>query len=761
MKHFVLLTLLVIGFSALAQTKKIDSLRAVLARHPQADTFRVNRLYDLAIAEGNKTWPPDNPAYLDSLATQAFQLAKHLNYPYGQANALFIKSMLTYVKGNRENYHTLLKQALPLAEKSGDKLLISQLLVSLGASSQGNQQQVYFKRALVVAQLTGSKQVIFDTYNQIIDSYSGKNYALTLQWALSLLAEVEKDTNTIHQYKVVSRLAGTYEALNEYDQALIYLKRSQQIASKRGDKAQQGAALTRIGGLYQKKGQPDKAIEVLKQGLLHLEKTRIDWVIDIERRLAECYEQKGQYKQALTYAHHALARMNTSEDVFGYYSGFRYRTWLTLGKIYLHTKQLDSALYYCNKILPTLQVSVKMGFWESARDVTDIVAQLYAHKGNFTKAYDYQRQYIAYKDSLNNEDATRKATAMRFNDQMSRQQSQIALLQKDQQLQAEAARRQRQFLYASFAVLILIGGLLALLIRNNRQKQRANVLLQQQKQEIQAQRDQTQQALTDLKTTQAQLVQKEKMASLGELTAGIAHEIQNPLNFVNNFSEVSAEMVEELAQEQHKSQRDTDLEGELLTDLKDNLTKILHHGQRASNIVRGMLEHSRSSSGELQPTNLNALTDEFLRLAYHGQRAKDSSFNCELVTHFDPTIGKVNVMSQEIGRVLLNLFTNAFYAVHQRQKQGESDYQPKVTVTTAAVKNGIEIRVGDNGTGMTESVQQKIFQPFFTTKPTGEGTGLGLSLSYDIITKGHGGTLTVESEAGKGTDFMIKLPTAR
>ena len=268
------------------------------------------------------------------------------------------------------------------------------------------------------------------------------------------------------------------------------------------------------------------------------------------------------------------------------------------------------------------------------------------------------------------------------------------------------------------------------------------------------------QTVTELKTTQAQLVQAEKMASLGELTAGIAHEIQNPLNFVNNFADVSAELVTELEEEQQKPARDPGLEAELLADLKQNLLKISQHGGRASSIVRGMLEHSRTSSGERTPTDLNQLADEYLRLAYHGLRAKDKSFNATLQPDFEPGLTPVSVVAQDLGRVLLNLLTNAFYAVTQRQRHGgDAGYAPTVGVRTRRVGGGqVEISVSDNGTGMSAAVQQKIFQPFFTTKPTGEGTGLGLSLSYDIVTKGHGGTLTVESQPGRGTTFLITLP---
>ena len=266
-------------------------------------------------------------------------------------------------------------------------------------------------------------------------------------------------------------------------------------------------------------------------------------------------------------------------------------------------------------------------------------------------------------------------------------------------------------------------------------------------------------ALTELRTTQAQLVQSEKMASLGELTAGIAHEIQNPLNFVNNFAEVSAELVTELEDERARPERDAGLEDELLADLKQNLLKITQHGGRAASIVRGMLEHSRTSTGERLPTDLNQLADEYLRLAYHGLRAKDKSFNATLEPDFDPDLPPVPALAQDLGRVLLNLLNNAFYAVRQRQQRGESGYAPTVRISTRRVAGGeVEIRVADNGSGIPESVKQKIFQPFFTTKPTGEGTGLGLSLSYDIITQGHGGTLTVDSREGEGTTFTITLP---
>ena len=266
-------------------------------------------------------------------------------------------------------------------------------------------------------------------------------------------------------------------------------------------------------------------------------------------------------------------------------------------------------------------------------------------------------------------------------------------------------------------------------------------------------------SLVELKSTQTQLIQSEKLASLGELTAGIAHEIQNPLNFVNNFSEVSVEISNELKEEAQKPEIDKGLIFDLATDLALNQEKINHHGKRAASIVKGMLEHSRTSSSVKELTDINALADEYLRLAYHGLRAKDSTFNADFELIADKNLPKIEVIPQDMGRVLLNLINNAFWAVNERNKKGETGYEPKVTISTQLIANSqLLIAIKDNGTGMTEDVKAKIFQPFFTTKPAGQGTGLGLSLAYDIVTKRHGGTLEVNSTEGIGSEFIVTLP---
>jgi signal transduction histidine kinase len=319
-----------------------------------------------------------------------------------------------------------------------------------------------------------------------------------------------------------------------------------------------------------------------------------------------------------------------------------------------------------------------------------------------------------------------------------------------QQEQIEKENRLKQYGFiAGLAIVLLIA---FFLYRNNLQKKKANVVLQSQKEKVES-------TLTELKLTQAQLIQSEKMASLGELTAGIAHEIQNPLNFVNNFSEVNKELIAELKSEKARvtSERDEELEGQILNDIEQNLEKINHHGKRADAIVKGMLQHSRTSAGQRELTDINALCDEYLRLAYHGLRAKDKLFNADIKTEFDNSVGKVNIVPQDVGRVLLNLYNNAFYAISEKQKTADKSYKPLASIQTKKINDKVEIKISDNGNGIPQNIIDKIFQPFFTTKPTGQGTGLGLSLAYDII-KAHCGEIKVKTKDGEGSEFIIQLP---
>jgi two-component system NtrC family sensor kinase len=359
--------------------------------------------------------------------------------------------------------------------------------------------------------------------------------------------------------------------------------------------------------------------------------------------------------------------------------------------------------------------------------------KVYKIRNEPDSAYKYMSLAMQAKDSLMD---YRVKSSAQFQDLFLQEQIRLEEMEKDR-----IQFRNRVRTYSMLAGIGVLFFLSIIFYRNNRQKQKAKVRIEK--------------AYDELKSTQAQLIQQEKMASLGELTAGIAHEIQNPLNFVNNFSEVSNELVDEMNSEIEKGEI-----GEakaIANDIKQNLEKINHHGKRADAIVKGMLQHSRSSTGKKEPTDINALADEYLRLAYHGLRAKDKSFNVKTETHFDSTIGKIKVIPQDIGRVILNLINNAFYAVDEKKKQQPDGYEPIVIVSTKRNNGKVEIKVADNGNGIPQKVLDKIFQPFFTTKPTGQGTGLGLSLSYDIV-KAHGGELKVETKQGEGSEFIIQLP---
>jgi signal transduction histidine kinase/ligand-binding sensor domain-containing protein len=313
--------------------------------------------------------------------------------------------------------------------------------------------------------------------------------------------------------------------------------------------------------------------------------------------------------------------------------------------------------------------------------------------------------------------------------------------------------------YRSWWAYLFYGFLLVTLIRWIHQYQKAKTIRKERERAQQKELEQAKEiekAYSELKSTQAQLIQAEKMASLGELTVGIAHEIQNPLNFVNNFSEISSELIEEMNEE--LAVGNMELVTEIAADVKQNLKKINHHGKRAADIVKGMLQHSRTSNGVKEPTDINALADEYLRLSYHGLKAKDETFNVGYKTDFDPTLPKINIIPQDIGRVLLNLINNAFYEVSSKASAAKNNgYAPEVIVSTKKLSNAIVLGVKDNGSGIPPEIKDKIFQPFFTTKPTGQGTGLGLSLSYDIV-KAHGGELKMETKEGEGTEFIIQLP---
>ena len=544
-----------------------------------------------------------------------------------------------------------------------------------------------------------NQRVVGQCYNTLgLDYGILKDYKKALSYFLLGKAVMEKARLTDLQVVSNNNVAREYLDMGMADSAEYYTKHAYELALKTNDK-NVGYLIRNFGIIQVLRKNYTEAINFFRKSILAIPKLDNHYLLSEDyRRMADVYRQLGRTDSCIYFAKKAFDEANLDKN-------------------------------------PELVM-------KSTRLLTD----QYKSLSDYRNAYDYQQIMLKANDSL-------------FSQQKTLQIQTLALNQEQQKQEAEAARRayqnkvQQYTMLGIIAVFMLIA---SILFYANGQRKKANKALGQRNQQIETQHKALEKSHAELKTTQAQLIQSEKMASLGELTAGIAHEIQNPLNFVNNFSEVSTELIDELQQEIDNGNYN---EVKVIAgNIKENQQKISQHGKRADFIVKGMLEHSRKNTGEKQLTDMNVLCDEFLKLSYHGLRAKDKSFNAEIVTHFDPNLRKVNVLQQDMGRVMLNLFNNAFYAVNQKSKTAVAGYKPEVTVTTSAEKGYVVIKVKDNGTGIPDAIKEKIMQPFFTTKPTGEGTGLGLSLTYDMVVKGHGGRIQVDSIEGEGSEFVIQLP---
>ena len=526
---------------------------------------------------------------------------------------------------------------------------------------------------------------------------------------LVVLAFSRLDLGRLYGYtgNVKEELSNSFEALK--------------IAERVGDPANLANINENIGLIFIRLNQLDSALTFEKKALVY---TKTSGLKKFDGQLlnffGQIYLKKAKYPLAKQYFTDAIRESQQPNNSY-----FLASAYLGIGEALRFMGDTDSSLWYAKRGLEISQTPDLL-----AKAYTSL-SSIYKLRNNMDSAFFYQSLAMAEKDSINSVEKIKQFQNIGFDQQL-----------KVQALEKEKTENQNKIrTYSLLAGLAVLSIIAFIIYRNNRQKQKANKVLET--------------TLTNLKSTQSQLIQSEKMASLGELTAGIAHEIQNPLNFVNNFSEVSAELIDEMNEE--LATGNTKLAIEIANDLKRNLEKINHHGKRAGDIVKGMLQHSRSSSGVKEPTDINKLADEYLRLAYHGLRAKDKSFNATLKTDFDENIGKISIIPQDIGRAVLNLITNAFYVVGEKKKQAGDGYEPTVSVSTKKMEDKVEIRVTDNGNGIPQKVSDKIFQPFFTTKPTGQGTGLGLSLAYDIV-KAHGGELKVETKEGEGSEFIIHLP---
>ncbi len=583
------------------------------------------------------------------------------------------------------------------------------------------------QQSFVIAEDTRNEKE--EQWNYFFTPYYGNNRLLLLSYTHHMYALLMLNTENLQEQIIHFKIAGkiateinypprvmlaylnlgpSFLAANKPDSALFYEKKAEQVALNTTDSSKR-IPYTYLG--------------------------------TVEMHLGDIYSVLNDESMSMNYYYKSLqtSTENNNRTTLS-------RLYFRLIRYHLGKGNKDSALYYSLKNLALLQTLGQVSGREvNLGDGYENVYLAYKLNKQFDSAFKYQGLALLTKDSLN---------SIRINN--------LAEFQKltfSEQLRLENLAKEKRLYQSRVRIYTLLAGLgiflliALILFRNNRQKQKANKVLEK--------------TLAELKSTQSQLIQSEKMASLGELTAGIAHEIQNPLNFVNNFSEVSNELIDEMKTEFKKG--DTTEGFAIADDIKQNLEKINHHGKRAADIVKGMLQHSRSSSGVKEATDINALCDEYLRLSYHGLRAKDKSFNATMITDFDESIGNINIVPQDIGRVVLNLINNAFYAASSKgvlsdlpSAGGFLDpgykHVPTVWLSTKKVGDKVFISVKDNGPGIPQKILDKIFQPFFTTKPTGQGTGLGLSLSYDIV-KAHGGEIKVETKDNAGSEFVISLPS--
>ena len=671
------------------------------------------------------------------------------------------------------------------------------------------------KKCLLIIFLVCLQMVCLSQSSQLVDTISRKKIAI-------LMEKVNLAKGDSGRIIAMEHIAFFFERL-DVDSSLKYYHAALSLARQKSYAWGEARLLAGLSGLMGHQGKYAEAFELLFKSLKIAESINSGYdIARANRRISGVYYELQNYPKAIDYLLIALA----VDDVNQYKDKVAIDHY-ALGDAYEKINQLDSAAYHVNIALSQKDLlgslmqyvyaidghikqkrrnyeqaahSYRIGF-EEAQLSSDLIgssqicadfstlytelnvkdsAIFYASKGfNYAKEVSYKKGIMINGNLLAElYDSIKPALALKYykiaataKDSLfgvtNIQAIQNLLVREDARQReledAEVAYRNKLRLYGLLTGLAVLFIIAFILYRNNRQKQKANVVLQQQKGQIET-------TLKELRSTQAQLIQAEKMASLGELTAGIAHEIQNPLNFVNNFSDLNKELLLEMKSELSKG--NIDEVKVIASDVIENEEKIAQHGKRADAIVKGMLQHSRASTGEKELTDINALADEYLRMAYHGYRAKDKDFNATLITAFDQSLGKIAVVPQDIGRVLLNLYNNAFYAAPLPPEGGfqetTNNHQPTIWVKTSKLPplgaspglsggGGALISVRDNGPGIPATIIDKIFQPFFTTKPTGQGTGLGLSLSYDII-KAHGGELKVETQEGEGSVFIIQLP---
>jgi two-component system, NtrC family, sensor kinase len=703
------------------QNRAIDSLKNVLLQQNpdtnKALTYvRLSEQYVL-ISDTNNIFP-----YADS----ALALSRKLSFKRIEASATENRGYGFMAINRFDSAKVAFLISLKLRQQSGNKRGTAQSYYSLGhyyqsVDSLPEALESYY-HALEVFEETGNKKGTGGVKNILSEIYLNQGNDSEALINAELASKIQQANGNYAGAAYSFKIMGNIEMdLHQYDKALNYYQQVIQMLVPAGlSKWNSGEIYMKMGDAYQKQGEMEFAKDNMDEGLKKYSVAMA--MYDSTRKL---FIENNQEKRK-------FVENNFNDDL------------VQLGT---HIARIDIQYKRYPKARKLLEDYLKLPRNPlSETDPGDVYASLSiidSAEGNYRNAYENHKKYISIRDSVYNVRNNRKIFRIQMQHEYNVREATAKAVQAQKDEETRESRSKQNLVMLALAILIMAVFAIALIqMRNNKAKQKANKLLET--------------ALSNLKSTQAQLIQSEKLASLGELTAGIAHEIQNPLNFVNNFSDINRELLLELNEEigngnMHEVKK-------IVLNLVENEKKITHHGKRADEIVKGMLQHSMTGTTQKEWTNINLLADEWLRIAYHGLRTKDKSFYVSLNTNYNDSIEKVNIIPQEIGRVLLNLYNNAFYAVNEKYKQQLNGYEPTVIVSTLMTDHKVEIRVRDNGNGISPNLLDKIFQPFFTTKPTGQGTGLGLSLSYDIV-KAHGGELKVESKDGEGAEFVVIIPS--
>ena len=740
---FILVFTLVFLQFSYSQNATIDSLKKRI-KNTKSDTARIFLSNEMITKLGEVN--------IDSsiiLSKRVILEARQINYKTGEVHALRNLATGLIRKGDFENAKKYLDSAKTIVQSIKDSTALATINgtygMMYGMQGKYDSSTVYYQKAIDIAKLTGNSENLGRYYGNIAIGYQMQsNFAQALQYQQKSLEFAKEHNNINSQAYTTLNMGITHTNLGDIPRAEKTLLNAVELAQQAGVKIVEVYSYTNLASLYtDNQNWDDGYTYAMKAANLASELGDVAIEAASYSKAARCLTNLQQFDKAKELINKGMADAEASGQPI-----IICQLNTALGYTLMQQGNYKDAIPYYERCLEVSQVSDK---YDPALAVLySELAYCYEQTGAYKNALDNYKTYSTIHDSIRSRENIKKATEMNMNYEFEKKEALAKLEQDAKDAEAERVKNRQLFLIITLGGIVLsILVIVFILIRNNKQKQKANLLLTRQKLKVEK-------TLKDLKAAQTQLVQSEKMASLGELTAGIAHEIQNPLNFVNNFSEVSNELIEEMHEELNKG--DIDEAKTISKDLKLNLEKIMHHGRRADGIVKGMLQHSRINTGTKEPTDINKLTDEYFRLAYHGLRAKDKSFNAHLETDFDKTISPLNIVPQDIGRVILNLFTNAFYAVEQkRTNSNPENFKPTVSVSTKKLDNHIELKVKDNGVGIPKDIVDKIFQPFFTTKPTGKGTGLGLSVSYDII-KAHNGEFKVNTKSGQGTEFSILLP---